>query len=372
MTRATFKECVKPLLMPAALAARALAFRLLAAARPRRPIPAAPRRILALRLDRLGDLALSTSTLEALRRRFRPARLDVACLPGPARLLLGHPAVDRILAPRSASPAALAALARRLAAEHYDLAFDLALARPAAPALVARHAAPCVGFAAWGKGPLYDLAVPDPGFSRPFAEAALDLLAPFGARPPAPLPRLHLLPGERERAAERLSPLGVTPPFLLVHPGAHYPAQRYPRLAEAAVLAARAGASVLAVAAPAERDLLGPFAAAGLPTLETPDLRLFMALAASAALFLGNNSGPLHIAAALGTPTVSTLGPTRPAHFAPHGPGHVALRLGLPCSPCERADCPGHACLRGIPPAELAAAALGRLARAGAPPDDTM
>lgn len=363
-------KAAKRMLLSAYLAARRALLSPAGAALARR-IPPSPRRILLLRLDRLGDLALSTALFPALAARFRGAELHVACAPGVAPLLLGHPALARVLSPRSTGAADLLRFALALRRGGYDLVLDLALSRDAAASLVARAAGPCAGFAAYGKDALFDLPVPDPGFGAPFVDTLYRLLAPFGYDGPVHAPRVAVLPREREEADRLLAAAGVRGPFALVHPGGHYPSQRHPHLAEAARRIAEAGHPVLAVASPGEADLLRPFAALSHPLVASrpvDGLRPLMALLSRCAVFLGNNSGPLHVAAALSRPTVSTLGPTRPAHFAPHGPGHTVLRLGLPCSPCDRADCADHGCLRGILPGTLAAAVLARLAEPPAGP----
>ena len=89
------------------------------------------------------------------------------------------------------------------------------------------------------------------------------------------------------------------------------------------------------------------------------DYRQLAGLFSRAALFVTHDSGPLHIAAAMGCPTVSIFGPESPSGYAPLGPRHKALYLGLPCSPCVDAlkgkelNCVRHGneCVTGITPA---------------------
>jgi ADP-heptose:LPS heptosyltransferase len=77
-----------------------------------------------------------------------------------------------------------------------------------------------------------------------------------------------------------------------------------------------------------------------------PDI--LCALMRRSRLFIGNNSGPLHIAAALGVPGVSTIGPADPVKWSPLGPGQIVLRSDLKCSPCNRGICKGHECMKDI------------------------
>src|SRR5947208_16024728 len=78
-------------------------------------------------------------------------------------------------------------------------------------------------------------------------------------------------------------------------------------------------------------------------------------------LFVGNNSGPLHVAAAVGGRTVSVMGPSAPLRFAPRGPADRVVRRDLPCSPCQRARCWHQTCLRAVEPEEVIREAVAAL-----------
>lgn len=82
--------------------------------------------------------------------------------------------------------------------------------------------------------------------------------------------------------------------------------------------------------------------------IEKGNLRELMALLSCCRLLVCNNTGVLHIAAALGVQTVSTMGPTKHKVWMPMGKGHIVFRTGTPCSPCNRAECPDHRCLKEI------------------------
>ena len=72
------------------------------------------------------------------------------------------------------------------------------------------------------------------------------------------------------------------------------------------------------------------------------------AVVGNAQIFIGNNSGPLHLACALATPTISLMGPTFPDRWWPIGDNHKVLRLGVACSPCSLGRCSHHTCLRAL------------------------
>lgn len=332
------------------------------------PFPNRVRKILLARFDRLGDLVLSTAILPSLRRRFPAAEIHVAVSPGLSTLLQGHPLLDRVFAPVDARSVSRRRLARRLADAPADLGIDLTLTRNLNAANFLRQAGVrcLVGFAAFGRGPVYDLSLADPGFDQHF----VDVLHGLVRQLPSAIrdfvtgePSLSLTPGEESDQEDWLRGKGIRRPYLLCHPGAHYPSQRYPlpALAETLDLLRQRNIPLVIGGGPADGEWLQTLArrlTPGADLLFLPQLQLreLLRLSFAAQVFLGNNSGPLHLAAACGCPTVSTLGPTRPRYFRPRGDSHRVLSLSLSCSPCERSFCDHHRCLRGIPPAQLAQA----------------
>ena len=75
-----------------------------------------------------------------------------------------------------------------------------------------------------------------------------------------------------------------------------------------------------------------------------------------ALLLVTTDSGPMHLAAAVGTPVVALFGPTDPQRTGPYGDGHIIIRSDLPCSPCLRKECPTTKCMQDIPPEQVYAA----------------
>lgn len=80
-----------------------------------------------------------------------------------------------------------------------------------------------------------------------------------------------------------------------------------------------------------------------------------------ALLLVTTDSGPMHLAAAVGTPVVALFGPTDPQRTGPYGDGHVIIRIDLPCSPCLRKECPTTKCMQDILPEQVLAAIEGKL-----------
>lgn len=188
---------------------------------------------------------------------------------------------------------------------------------------------------------------------------------------PPPWPRLQSTPGQRAAALAAFG-LSAARPVLALCPGAEYgPAKRWPPAHFAAVALDRMahGWQVWLLggpgdAAPCEelaRACPGVVNLAGRTTLEQA-----LDLLASAAQVLSNDSGLMHVAAALGRPVLGLFGSTSAAYTPPLGPAARALSLGLACSPCFQRDCPlGHLdCLHGLAP-ERVLAALDALPEAG-------
>lgn len=226
------------------------------------------------------------------------------------------------------------------------------------------------------RGPLLAPSVPRPRGRRPQIEDYRELLAAMGVAPPGSwVPRLELPVALRARGRERLAraraPAGEGP-LVGLFPGAEWgPSKRWPmksfaRLAVElrrrvpalrAVVVAGPKEVWLAVRVHEESGKLHPVVGPDL------DLAGLAAVISHLDVLVTNDSGPMHLAAALGVPTVALFGPTDPRRTAPAGDGHEVLYRDLWCSPCFRRHCPllHHRCLKGIPVGQAADAAEGIL-----------
>ncbi len=319
----------------------------------RPPAPSRVTRLLVLRTDRIGDMALTTPALGDLRAYFRKAEITVLAPLAPLQLLREHPAVDRLV-PLDGF---------RLPAElvgRFDLVIDFTPDEDLRGALLARatQARLRAGFRAAGRQVCFSLRGPRAEPRRHIVDLNRDLLDSLGVPAKTLHPALYLTAEERGAAQARLAALGAAAPRVAVHPGGFYPSQRWSpeRFAELITsLTERLGAACIVVTGPDEQALAARVCAATPDALRSGavSVREMMALIAASDLFIGNNSGPLHVAAALGVPTLSVMGPSDPLRFAPRGPADRVLRKDLPCSPCQRARCWHHTCLRTIEPEEV-------------------
>jgi ADP-heptose:LPS heptosyltransferase len=160
-----------------------------------------------------------------------------------------------------------------------------------------------------------------------------------------------------------LPPVAHEPGYVVLHPGASVPARAWPaeRCAEAVEALAEAGHRVLVTGGPAERELTSYVAGRrGVDLGGTTSLAEMAALLDGAAAVVVGNTGPAHLAAAVGTPVVSLFSPVVPAErWAPYGVPTVLLGdQSAPCAGTRARQCPvpGHPCLTSVSPADVVAA----------------
>jgi ADP-heptose:LPS heptosyltransferase len=175
----------------------------------------------------------------------------------------------------------------------------------------------------------------------------------------------ELPPGDDGRLAVRrpLPPPPHPPGYVVLHPGASAPARAWPvqRCAEAVEALADAGHRVLVTGGPGERELTAAVAGTrGLDLGGETTLPEMAALLDGAAAVVVGNTGPAHLAAAVGTPVVSLFAPVVPAaRWAPYGVPTVLLGdQAAPCRDTRARECPvpGHPCLTSVSPADVVAA----------------
>jgi heptosyltransferase III len=272
-------------------------------------------RVLFVTATRIGDAVLSTGVLAHLVGRYPGARFTIAAGPAAAPLFEAVPGLERlIVVAKRRFEAHWLALYRAVALRRWDLVVDL---RGSALAYLLRA------------GERRVMAKGDPGVHRVVQLARL-----FALEPP-PAPRLFLTP-RHESAAASLVPAGG--PVLAIGPAANWRGKQWrgERFAELALrLTAPAGplpgARVALFGAAHEREQAAPLARAlapgrSLDLIGRTDLLTAAAALARCALFIGNDTGVMHMAAAMGTPTLGLFGPSLPEHYAPWGSRTAVVR----------------------------------------------
>jgi heptosyltransferase II len=190
------------------------------------------------------------------------------------------------------------------------------------------------------------------------------LALPDGAPLPAewPVPQL-IVPADEVERWRQANGLGSNPAVALA-PGSVGPSKRWTYYPEAARLLAQQGLDVWVVGGPGEKALAAEIVAAGGPRIRDltgNDLRNGILAMAAAGVAISNDSGLMHVAAAIGTPTMGIFGPTSPQLWAPLNElaATVQTTTTLSCQPCHRTICRinDHRCMRDIPASDVAAIA---------------
>src|SRR6516165_3952073 len=208
-----------------------------------------------------------------------------------------------------------------------------------------------------------------PRFIDKNAALALPDKAPLP--PEWPVPELRV-PADEAARWRQARGLGAGKAVALA-PGSVGVSKRWTYYGEAAKLLAEQGLDVWVVRGPGEKAMARDIVASGGPRvrdLTGSDLRNGILAMAAASLAISNDSGLMHIAAALGTPTMGIFGPTSPYHWAPLNglAATVQTKTHVPCQPCHRPVCRmnDHRCMRDIPPSDVVAIAGRVLAEATA------
>ena len=338
-----------------------------------------PQSVLIVRLGALGDIVHALPLAAALRAVWPSARIDWLVdvkHRGILDLAGGLSSIVPIDTRRLAGPTGVVAVVRALRATRYDVAIDAqgliksaVLARLAAAGRVVGLARPHLREPLAGRA--YGEAVDPPGVH--VVDKALSLAQALGAPPGQP--RFDLRPPVTDVVDRARRALGIAAPapFVVLNPGAAWPNKRWPadrfgalarrihaRHGWPSIVAWGPGEQTLAAEVVAAAHAGGPaaIAAAAPPTT----LGELVALVAAAGLVVSGDTGPLHLAAAMGTPIVGLYGPTDPARNGPWSSADVTLSRNQMCACHHQRRCTAAAwCLDAITLDEVAAAVDRRL-----------
>ena len=338
------------------------------------PAPAyfSPRNILIIRLRRIGDVVMTTPAVAELRRAFPRAIITYLIEEPFRRLVEGHPDIDRVIAvPERQKAREFVALMRRIRKEAFDTVLDFHGGPRAWFITLFSGAIRKIGYQVKYKSFIYDLKVPRDRPQGPIhsVENHLNLVRGLGVEAgQAPSLKLSKPKEEEVRRIDRIweeNHLSGSK-VVAVHISAgnkfrDWGAENWAALV--GELGGLDGVKVLLVGGEADQDQEKEIRArtGGRPLALVGRLNLaeLGEVLARASLFVGPDSGPMHIAAAVGAPIVALFGPTLPAHFAPWRAKAVLLEKRLACRPCRQRECVSQdfRCLRGIMVEDVLAAA---------------
>jgi predicted lipopolysaccharide heptosyltransferase III len=308
-------------------------------------------KVLLVRLRSIGDTVLATPALYALKRFLPNVTVDILVEDWVAPLLNNHPHVDNVMMLERGGFMTRARVARELRAANYDVVYNLHGGTTATFLTRATGARHRVGFKTYQYAQLHNHQTPSPllfwGQQKTNSvEQQLALLGWTGV-PVTDRPRTQL--GISQQAAERVNRLlaesGLSDERIaLIHPAAAFATKQWAteHFARVAEFVSARGFAPVAIAAPNEKALLEKLCSTADVRIATFDLSLpeVTALAALSRLFVGNDSGIAHIAAAVGTPAVVIFGSSNLSHWRPwnSAPAEVVYEE-MPCQPC-----PGYFC----------------------------
>ncbi len=327
--------------------------------------------ILILRTSALGDIVHALPVLAALRRHFPRARIGWVVEKVFAPLLAGHPHIDRLVEVRMrgwrkslSSPQTrreVAAARGALNAFRADTALDLMGNHKGGFLARMSGARRRIGAAkADRREPSSALWINElvPTQGQHAVDRGLSLLTPLGVPPEAPdFGPEHIL-REVPTAAQAFLEERRRP-YVLIQAGAGWPNKTYPAAwwgEVAREIVARTGHEVWVPIAPGEEHLAEAIVTHSEGAAQAVDAGPFAVLAAflrNSRLVLGGDTGPIHLAHALGVPVLCLIGPTDPLRNGPYGTPEQVLWKRLPCSCCYKRFSSPKACLLGISPSEV-------------------
>ncbi len=311
---------------------------------PTRPAPAEAQRIVLILPCCIGDVVLATATLAALRRAFPYAHITWAVGAWSRHAIANHPALDAILdTGESALPvksvSGFARFVRQIRAGHFDLAISLVRSPLMSAALLLSGIPYRAGIDSGGRGFGYNIrARIFPTERRHEAQVYLDVVRALGHEVSNTWANVPITDADTHTVRQLLLEHSIRGPFIVGNPaGGHNPgmvmdAKRYPPPLFAELLnrlSATFDWPIVLISGPKDADIVTQVQAhlfrpapAFVGTLSFAQIA---ALAAESALYVGNDTGLTHLAAAAGAPTAMILGPSDPQRYAPFAPRSIAI-----------------------------------------------
>ena len=353
-----------------------------------------PQRILIIKLSAIGDVIQTLPMMEALKNQYPQAQIDWLVEEDASELLIGHPALNRVIVSRRkswqrqlfqkshfwATCSEIKKFVRELRGVHYDWVIDNhGIFKSGIMVALSRGRRkigfkPFPGIADEGSYLFTNERYQPLPIERQALERYLDLIAQVGVSVKNRDLKFSL-PAEAPHKAEKLlSEQDLTSsPLVVIHPMAKWASKQWPlenfaRLAESL---SNQGASLVFTGSPEDREALESI----LGQIQTQkrmlnlagktDLKELAGLFSLADLVLTPDTGPMHLAAAVHAPLIALFGPTAPWRTGPYGNKHVILRKSLACSPCFKKKCATMECMNTLTVEEVLEAAKIKLRGVG-------
>jgi lipopolysaccharide heptosyltransferase II len=313
-------------------------------------------RILLTRMKFIGDVVLTTPIIRSVRDAYPDATIAYLGEKNAVSLLEHNPNLDQIIAFDFSRPSILEQprVLLHLREKKFDLSIDLFNNPRSALLTYLSGAGTRVGsHSRSGRGKLYTVQVRDDGKPKTAIQFHNQFIEAIGIAPTSSKTEIFLTDDEVKEAGKYLeqtlpamNPIDTGKPIIGIHPGATWPAKRWlsGRFGELAdMLVAKLDAQVVLLAGPNDEDAVRAtlgHSRVNIKVLRGLPLRRLAAVIRRCAVFIGNDAGPMHIAAAVGTRTLGLFGPGEDNIWFPYAAGgHIALRKDVPCHPCHLDFC---------------------------------
>ncbi len=349
--------------------------------------------ILIVKLSAIGDVIHTLPSLSMLRRCWPDATISWVVEEAAADLLRDHPDLDKLIVSRRKKWLAelrrgmitkplneMGAFLAELRGQKYDIVIDFHGLLKSAVIVFLSGGKRKLGYRSLqeGSGLFYKEKIPE-DMKKHAVERYLDFVRYLAGKEnrdcPERAPGFRIAIGEKEE--KKISDLlmenadtrqGSMPPFIAVSPVAFWQTKLWEDEKFACLcdrIQSELQTGVVMTGDNAERldQIRKLMKTKALNAGGKTSLRELAALYRRAALLVTTDSGPMHLAAAVGTPVVALFGPTDPARTGPYGPSHRVISKGLPCSPCFRKQCPDPRCMTEISVEEVFSAVRDMLER---------
>ena len=308
------------------------------------------RRILLTRLRFIGDVVLTTPVIHALRNAYPDAHIAFLGDKEAISLLEHNPDLNEII-PFDFEKGLFSRLLllKSLHGGKFDLVVDLFSNPRSALLTYATGARMRIGLDGRSRSRLYTHRIKDDGIPKTVIEAYFQFLRGLDIKPSSLETKIYLTEDEKREARIYLHWLGieVDQPIMGLHPGASWPAKVWPsdRFADLADrIAAKHNAQVLVTQGPKDREIVAEVSkkcVTNVKILDILPIRQLAAVLSHVAVYVANDSGPMHVAVAVGTKTIGIFGPGEENIWFPYSSskGHLALRKDVWCHPCHLDFC---------------------------------
>jgi heptosyltransferase I len=325
------------------------------------------RRFLIIKLSSIGDVVHALPAARSLRLGFPDAHITWAVHHSSREIVEGNRYLDQVFVVHDKSLGGIWRAGRELGRQGFDTAIDMQGLFRSGLLTWLSGAPERIGFS--GTQELHHLfinrpAVP-PGYLKPSPYCQMEFAVAAGGPRLEPIPEIYVGPEHRHEAAELLAPaLARGGPLIAITPGAAWETKRWSIEGYAEVadrLMTKHGAEVVIVGGPADEAageaICARMSGPGISAAGKTSLKTLAAIFERSALYVGGDTGPMHIAAAMATPVLAIFGPTDPAKTGPVGAPYRIIRHEVPCGPCRLRTCDHHTCMRRVTPEEIVEAA---------------